>query len=102
MLDLSKYSGKPEYAELVEEIKALRAAGSTLADVCEIVAAETEPIHPDCVKCEQVARGEAKTALTAWRNLERRHRQDYRDTHPIWRRQHRPELYCSGIFGSRI
>ena len=69
MLDLGKYSGKPEYAELTREIKALRAVGSSLAAVCEIVAAETEPVHPDCVKCEQVAGGQAKTALVAWRNL---------------------------------
>ncbi|MCK4516197.1 MAG: hypothetical protein KAU31_13125 [Spirochaetaceae bacterium] len=69
MLDLGRFSGKPEYAELIEEIKALRAVGSSLASVCEIVAAESEPINPDCVKCEHVARSQAKTALAAWRNL---------------------------------
>ena len=69
MLDLGRFSGKPEYTELVEEIKALRAVGTSLAGVCEIVAAEAEPISPDCVKCEHVARGQAKTALAAWRNL---------------------------------
>jgi len=67
MLDLSRYLGKPEYAELVEEIEALRSAGSSLAGVCEIVAAEAEPMNPDCVKCEHVARGQAKSALAAWR-----------------------------------
>jgi len=69
MLDLARYSDKPEYAELVEEIKTLRAVGSSLAGVCEIVATESEPMNPDCVKCEHVARGQAKTALAAWRNL---------------------------------
>lgn len=69
MLDLGKYSAKSEYAELVEEVKGLRAVASSLAGVCEIVAAETEPINPDCVKCEHVAQSLAKTALTAWRNL---------------------------------
>ena len=69
MLDLGEYSGRPQYAELVKEIKTLRAVGSSLAGVCEIVVAEAEPINPDCIKCERVARGQAKTALAAWRNL---------------------------------
>ena len=69
MLDLGTYAGKPEYAELVEEIKTFRAVASTLAGVCKIVAADAEPMNPDCVKCEHVARSQAKTALAVWRNL---------------------------------
>jgi hypothetical protein len=69
MLDLAQYSDKPEYADLIEEIKTLRGVASTLAGVCKIVAAEAEPVNSDCVKCEHVARGLARTALASWRNL---------------------------------
>jgi hypothetical protein len=69
MLDLAKYSGKPEYADLIEEIKTLRGVASILAGVCKIVAAESESIIPDCVKCEHVARAQARTALESWRKL---------------------------------
>jgi len=69
MLELGRYADKPECAELVEEIKAIRAVASSLAGVCEMVAAEAEPMNPDCIKCEHVARGQAKNALVAWRAL---------------------------------
>lgn len=67
MLDLSRFEGDSAVAELVEEIKDLRRAGARLSEVAQIVAAEHEPLHPDCVKCEQFDQVKAREALAAWR-----------------------------------
>ncbi len=69
MIDVSVYENKPEFAPLLEEIRLLRAAGKELADVCELVSAEAEPVHPDCIPCEHMARSRAKAALKIWKNV---------------------------------
>ena len=69
MLDLSRYEGDQSYAELVEEIKKLRAAGAKLAEAAEMIAAESEPLNPDCLKCEHIDQVKARKALEAWRQV---------------------------------
>ena len=69
MLDLTKYEGKDEYAELVKELTRLREAGGKLADVASMVAAERDPLNPDCIKCEHIDQQKAREALTAWRAI---------------------------------
>jgi DNA-binding transcriptional MerR regulator len=69
MLDLSRFEGQKQYEELVAEIKKLRDVGSRLAEVSQMVAAETEPIDPNCVKCEHLDQKKAREALDAWRAL---------------------------------
>lgn len=69
MLDLSRFEGDPNYADLVDEVKKLRSAGAKLAEAAEMVAAESEPLHPDCVKCEHLDQAKARDALAKWRAL---------------------------------
>lgn len=69
MLDLSRFEGVSECSELVAELKRLREVGARLAEVSEMVAAESEPIDPNCVKCEHIDQKKARDALAAWRAL---------------------------------
>ena len=69
MLDLSRYEGDPKNQELVEEIKKLRAAGTKLAEAAEMIAAESEPLNPECLKCEHIDQVKARKALEQWRAL---------------------------------
>jgi DNA-binding transcriptional MerR regulator len=69
MLDLSRFEGNMDCRELVEEIKKLRSAGKLLEEVAEMISADQEPLHPDCVKCEHLDQTKARKALQAWRAL---------------------------------
>jgi len=69
MVDLTRYQNDSTCAELVKEIEQLRAAGAQLAEVARLVAAEQEPIHPDCVRCEHFDQVKAQAALKLWRSV---------------------------------
>ena len=69
MLDLAKYEGNDEYAELVAEIKKLRGVASRFAEVSKMITAEAEPVRPDTVRCEELCRRKAREALESWRTL---------------------------------
>ena len=69
MIDLSQFEGRQELADLLAEMKQLRSVGKQLAEVASMIAAEREPLHPDCIKCEQIDQQKARAALTAWRAL---------------------------------
>jgi hypothetical protein len=69
MVDLTRYKDDSSCAELVEEIERLRVAGGQLAEVARLVAAEQEPLHPDCVKCEHFDQVKAQAALKLWRSV---------------------------------
>jgi DNA-binding transcriptional MerR regulator len=69
MVDLSRYEDDQRYAELVAEIKKLRSAGAKLAEAAEMIAAESEPLNPECLKCEHIDQVKARKALEQWRKL---------------------------------
>lgn len=69
MLDLAKYEGNANYAELVAEIKRLRDVASRFAEVSQMITAETEPVNPDTVRCEEICRRKAREALDTWKKL---------------------------------
>ncbi|MFP4301976.1 MAG: hypothetical protein ACOC47_06280 [Alkalispirochaetaceae bacterium] len=69
MVDLSRYEDDQRYAELVAEIKKLRSAGAKLAEAAKMIAAESEPLNPECLKCEQIDQVKARKALEQWREL---------------------------------
>jgi len=69
MIDLTPYEGIKQYADLVDEIRKLRDAGSRLAEVAQMVAADAEPVHPDSVTCEHLDHKKAIMALAAWKAL---------------------------------
>lgn len=69
MLDISRFEGKKECAELVGEVKRLRKICAMFADVAELVTAKAEPLNPESVKCDQICRKRAEDALNAWRKL---------------------------------
>jgi DNA-binding transcriptional MerR regulator len=65
MLDLSRYEGDPKNRELLEEIKKLRSAGAKLAEAAEMIAAEYEPLNPECLKCEHIDQVTARKASSS-------------------------------------
>lgn len=69
MLDLTKYEGNADYAELVAEIKRLRGVASRFAEVSQMITAEAEPVNPDTVRCEEICRRKAREALDTWNRL---------------------------------
>lgn len=69
MLDLTKYEGMNECAELVREIKQLREAATQFAEVAELMMADAEPIHPGVVQCGELCRTKARDALEAYRGI---------------------------------
>ncbi|MFW6290831.1 MAG: hypothetical protein ACOC7V_00800 [Spirochaetota bacterium] len=69
MLDLAKYEGNVDYAELVAEIKRLRGVASRFAEVSQMITADSEPLRPDTVRCEELCRRKAREALDAWKKL---------------------------------
>mgnify|MGYP006288134707 CR=1 FL=1 len=69
MLDLAKYEGNADYAELVAEIKRLRGVASRFAEVSQMITADAEPLRPDTVRCEEICRRKAREALDTWKKL---------------------------------
>jgi hypothetical protein len=69
MVNLSEYEGKPEHAELVDEIKRLRAIADQFAEVSEMMTAPSEPIRNDVIRCGEICRERARRALEAYRSM---------------------------------